>query len=217
MSLCIKNLTISDRSHTPLFNTVSFCIEPGQILTLMGPSGCGKSTLLSVVAGHLSPEFHFNGEITLNNNDLTDLPPEKRQVGILFQDDLLFPHLSVWENLALALPARFKDINRKQKALETLTQIELLHLADHAPSQISGGQRARISLMRMLLAEPAAILLDEPFSKLDKSLRMSFRSWVFSQIIERKIPTLMVTHDEDDIPDNNPCLTWPWSQDINHA
>lgn len=211
MSLCVKNLTISDSSHTSLFDAVTFCIEPGQILTLMGPSGCGKSTLLSVVAGHLSSEFQCSGEIRLNNNDLTDLPPEKRRVGILFQDDLLFPHLSIWENLALALPDRFKGINRKQKALDTLSEIELRHLADHAPSQISGGQRARISLMRMLLAEPAAILLDEPFSKLDKSLRMSFRSWVFTQISDRQIPTLMVTHDEDDIPDNNPCLTWPWS------
>ncbi|MGB5444219.1 MAG: ATP-binding cassette domain-containing protein [Psychromonas sp.] len=212
MSLSVKNLSIIDIHGKVLFSPLSFSIKEGEILALMGPSGCGKSTLLSAVAGHISPDFSYAGEYYLNGVLLNNVAVEKRQIGILFQDDLLFPHLSVWENLAIALPDKFKKEQRKTVAMQTLRELNLLALADKAPSQISGGQRARVSMMRMLLAEPAAVLLDEPFSKLDKALRSDFRNWVFAQIKKRKLPALIVTHDESDVPDTGQCLLWPWNE-----
>ncbi|MBW3694714.1 ATP-binding cassette domain-containing protein [Vibrio sp. T187] len=211
MSLCLKNLVIHKRSGEALFEPVSFSIDKGEVLSLMGPSGCGKSTLLNVVAGHLSSEFSFSGELTLEEASLNELPAHKREVGILFQDDLLFPHLTVWENLAFALPNSIKKEQRKEHALRALQAISLVDLANSYPEQISGGQRARISLSRMLLAKPKLVLLDEPFSKLDKELRGQFRDWVFEQVKKANVPALMVTHDEADIPENSKVLTWPWT------
>lgn len=210
MSLCLENLAIRKRSGEALFTSLNITVENGEIITLMGPSGCGKSTLLDAIAGHLSSEFTCTGAIALNGVDLQALPAHQRQVGILFQDDLLFPHLSVWENLAFALPNHIKASERKEKALQALKHLSLSKLADSFPDQISGGQRARISLSRMLLAEPKVALLDEPYSKLDKELRVQFRCWVIEQLKQANIPALLVTHDEDDIPDGSRCIHWPW-------
>jgi putative thiamine transport system ATP-binding protein len=210
MSLCLENLAIHKVGGDPLFSSLNMTIEKGQILTLMGPSGCGKSTLLDVVAGHLSNEFAYSGTVTLNGKKLDSTPAHKRHVGILFQDDLLFPHLCVWENLAFALPNSVKGAQRKERALQALENISLTKIADSFPDQISGGQRARISLTRMLLAEPQVALLDEPFSKLDKLLRVQFRDWVVEQLKQANIPALMVTHDAEDIPPHSQLLTWPW-------
>nr|WP_252724408.1 ATP-binding cassette domain-containing protein [Vibrio hepatarius] len=182
-----------------------------EVICLMGPSGCGKSTLLSLIAGHMSPEFHYAGHIELNGINLTQLEPHLRRVGILFQDDLLFPHLNVWQNLAFALPNKIKGEQRYQEAMSALNKVELSPLAESFPDQISGGQRARISLVRMLLAQPKLALLDEPFSKLDKELRMQFRDWVMAQLSQANIPTIMVTHDFDDIPKHGRVFNWPWS------
>lgn len=211
MSLCLKNLVIHKNSGDCLFNSINFSIEKGEVLTVMGPSGCGKSTLLNTIAGHLSSEFHYEGDITLEGRRINDVPPHQRGVGILFQDDMLFPHLCVWENLAFALPNSVSKKERKQVALSALETLSLLKIADSYPDQISGGQRARVSLTRMLLAKPKLVLLDEPFSKLDKDLRIQFRDWVFEQVSLANIPTLMVTHDEADIPSNSTILTWPWT------
>lgn len=210
MSLCLENLTIRKRGGETLFSNFSVEVKAGEILTLMGPSGCGKSTLLDAIAGHLSKEFQLSGKVSLNDQPLNDLDPHKRGVGILFQDDLLFPHLNVWENLAFALPNSVKGDERKRQAIEALKSIELNKLSEAYPDQISGGQRARISLTRMLLATPKLVLLDEPFSKLDKTLRDQFRCWVIEQLKAANIPALLVTHDQEDIPDNNLCITWPW-------
>jgi len=217
MSLSVNNLSILDNHQQPLFSPVSFTVEQGEVLTLMGPSGCGKSSLLSVIAGHGSADFSYQGECYYQQQLLNSLPAEKRNIGILFQDDLLFPHLNIWENLAIALPNHVKKAQRKKQALDTLVQLDLLALANKTPMQISGGQRARISMMRMLLAEPAVVLLDEPFSKLDKSLRSEFRNWVFLQTTNRKLPVLMVTHDADDVPSGSRCLHWPWDKETQHA
>jgi putative thiamine transport system ATP-binding protein len=210
MSLCLKSLAIRKQSGEVLFKPVSFTVAKGEVLTLMGPSGCGKSTLLSVIAGHLADDFSYSGEVILHDQPLDALPAYKRQVGILFQDDLLFPHLTVWENLAFALPDSVLKAERQQQALSALRNVELQHIASSYPDQISGGQRARISLIRMLLARPRLALLDEPFSKLDKELRHTFRQWVFARLKEADIPTLMVTHDVEDVPADSRCLTWPW-------
>ncbi|EHV5554447.1 ATP-binding cassette domain-containing protein [Vibrio parahaemolyticus] len=210
MSLCLENLAIRKINGDTLFSAFNIIVEKGEIVTLMGPSGCGKSTLLDAIAGHLSAEFTYSGSITLDNEKLNALPAHKRHVGILFQDDLLFPHLTVWENLAFALPNSIKGAKRKEQAIQALKNISLTKIAASFPDQISGGQRARIALTRMLLAKPKVALLDEPYSKLDKDLRVQFRNWVVEQLQQANIPTLMVTHDEDDIPDGSRCLNWPW-------
>lgn len=122
-------------------------------------------------------------------------------MGLLFQDDLLFPHLSVGQNLAFALPGQIRDVKaRRQRVEQTLDNIGLAGFHNRDPATLSGGQRARVSLMRTLLAEPQALLLDEPFSKLDAVLRTQFRAFVFEQIERQRIPTLLVTHDPADVP-----------------
>ncbi|MDL5025865.1 ATP-binding cassette domain-containing protein [Vibrio satsumensis] len=210
MSLYLNDLTIRKTDGESLFSALNVTLESGQILALMGPSGCGKSTLLDAIAGHLNDEFSYSGTVILNDIQLDELPSHQREVGILFQDDLLFPHLKVWENLAFSLPNSVKGSDRQQQAMEALKDIELTRLAESFPDQISGGQRARISLTRMLLAKPKLALLDEPFSKLDQELRAQFRDWVFEQLTKADIPTLMVTHDQADVPQGAKVLSWPW-------
>ncbi|MEZ9446054.1 ATP-binding cassette domain-containing protein [Vibrio splendidus] len=215
MSLHLNDLAIHKNGGESLFSALNVTLESGQILALMGPSGCGKSTLLDAIAGHLNDEFSYSGTVILNDIQLDDLPSHQREVSILFQDDLLFPHLKVWENLAFSLPNSVKGSDRQQQAMEALRDIELTRLAESFPDQISGGQRARISLTRMLLAKPKLALLDEPFSKLDQELRAQFRDWVFEQLTKANIPTLMVTHDQADVPQGAKVLSWPWRS--NHA
>lgn len=210
MALILENINIVKRnSQQYLCKHLNFSIENGKILTLMGASGCGKSTLLSAIAGHLNPDFEFSGKILLNQINLTLLAPHQRKIGLLFQNDLLFPHLNIWENLAFALSSSLPPKTRYQQAKQVLTRLKLQHIAEHRPYQISGGQRARISLMRTLLAQPKAVLLDEPFSKLDKALRNDFRQFVFEQIQQLNIPAVIVTHDQDDVPINGEILS-PW-------
>ncbi|WP_039860830.1 ATP-binding cassette domain-containing protein [Photobacterium sp. SKA34] len=208
MSLNINSVTISMPNSDVLLSSFCLQIAKGEIVTLMGASGCGKSTLLNYIAGHLSDAFQAQGSLILNNNDITEVPAHLRQIGMLFQDDLLFPHLLVWENLAFALPSNIKGKDRQKLALNALEELQLSALANTYPHQISGGQRARISLTRLLLAQPQLILLDEPFSKLDSDRRAQFRSWVFNQIQQAQIPTLMVTHDKQDIPTNSRVINW---------
>ncbi|MGL6368655.1 ATP-binding cassette domain-containing protein [Aeromonas hydrophila] len=178
-------------------------IVPGEVLTLMGPSGCGKSSLLAALAGVLpaSGPIRLEGDVTLGARRLTQLPPQARRIGMLFQDDLLFDHLTVAENLMFGMPASVKGHKaRREKAMAALGQVDLTNQADKLPGALSGGQKARVSLLRALLAEPEALLLDEPFSRLDKPLRAAFRELVFAQIKALAIPAMLVTHDEDDAP-----------------
>lgn len=171
-------------------------VAPGEVLTVMGPSGSGKSTLLAAITGTLAPAFRCTGRIALNGRDLSGLPPQARRVGILFQDDLLFPHLSVGGNLGFGLPAGARD--RKAAIATALADIGLEGFADRDPATLSGGQKARVALMRMLLSEPQALLLDEPFSRLDAALRDQMREMVFARARDRGLPVLMVTHDAED-------------------
>ena len=174
-------------------------VAPGERVTVMGPSGCGKSTLLAFIAGTIEPAFTTAGSVAIDGVDITQLAPERRGVGILFQDDLLFPHLSVGDNLAFALKpsVRARDARRDSVA-RALAEADLAGFADRDPATLSGGQRARVALMRTLLAEPRALLLDEPFNKLDSRLRQDFRRFVFEHAEQRRLPILLVTHDAAD-------------------
>lgn len=195
--LILKNVMIAQGAHCLL--EINEVIQPGEILTVMGPSGSGKSTLLSFVTGTLASEFQAQGRIHLDGTDITDLPTDQRRIGILFQDDLLFPHLSVADNLAFGLTADIKGRTARRAALtEALEEIGLAGFEHRDPATLSGGQKVRISLMRMLLSEPCALLLDEPFSRLDADRRAQIRTLVFDRARARNLPVILVTHDEED-------------------
>jgi putative thiamine transport system ATP-binding protein len=199
VSLVLKtiNLTLGDRTLIQAFN---LDIAPGEIVMLMGPSGSGKTSLLSAIAGDLAPPLLATGDIILDGQRMNAVAPERRQIGRLFQDDLLFPHFSVGENILFGM-ARGNHQERLALMNLALERAELAGFADRAPQSLSGGQRARVALMRALMAKPKAMLLDEPFNKLDKSLRESFRAYVFQHLSARQVPTLMVSHDIADAPE----------------
>ncbi|UYG02727.1 ATP-binding cassette domain-containing protein [Halomonas sp. LR3S48] len=174
-------------------------IGPGEVLTVMGPSGSGKSTLLAFAAGFLAPTFAASGRILLGGKDITALPAEQRGIGLLFQDPLLFPHLSVAGNLRFGLPRATPD---KAARVETaLAEIGLTCFGERDPATLSGGQQSRVALMRLLLSAPRAVLLDEPFSNLDTHLRQEMRRLVFGRLREAGLPSLLVTHDTEDADD----------------
>ncbi len=173
-------------------------VLPGKTLTIMGPSGSGKSSLLALIGGFLDPAFTTAGEIILNGQRLNQLPASARRTGILFQDPLLFPHMSVGENLLFALPKEVKGKTRIGHAQEALEQVDLDNFFHRDPATLSGGQKARVALMRVLLSKPSALLLDEPFSKLDTKLRSQIRHLVFQEAKRQQLPTILVSHDEED-------------------
>lgn len=183
----------------PLLGPLDVTVPPGAVVTLMGPSGCGKSSLLAFLCGTLDPAFSAKGAIRLDGVELGALPPERRRVGILFQDDLLFPHMSVGENVAFGLPAALRGRRARQARVEAaLAEAGLDGFAGRDPATLSGGQRARVALMRILASEPRALLLDEPFNRLDAALRDRFRRFVFDHARALGLPTLLVTHDPAD-------------------
>jgi putative thiamine transport system ATP-binding protein len=174
-------------------------VAPGEVLTIMGPSGSGKSTALAAIIGTLEPGFALSGRLLLDGHDVTNLPTRARRIGLLFQDDVLFPHLSVGGNLAFALPPALRGREARCAAVEVaLAKADLAGFADRDPATLSGGQRARVALMRTLLAEPKALLLDEPFSRLDAELRSRIRAFVLDLVRAEGLPAILVTHDPDD-------------------
>ena len=194
-SLEIKNCELY-RQHEQLLS-LNEQVKGGEILTIMGPSGSGKSSFLNWLTGTLPSGFSANGEVWLNGENINNLPAHLRHIGVLYQDALLFSHLSVSGNIAFAMPKGNKK-QRLEKIEHALEQVGLKGMANRHPDNLSGGQQARVALLRMLLSEPKAILLDEPFSKLDTQLREDTRELVFSQIREHKLPAIMVTHDHSD-------------------
>jgi len=194
--LSLRQVVIAKGDTTLL--ALSHDIGPGEVLTVMGPSGIGKSTLLAFITGTLAPEFSATGEVWLDGHNITHASPHRRRVGILFQDDLLFPHLSVGANLAFGMQPGGSARERKARVANALAEVGLSGFADRDPATLSGGQKTRVSLMRMLLSEPFALLLDEPFSRLDASLRSHVRDMVFDRASARHLPVLIVTHDADD-------------------
>jgi putative thiamine transport system ATP-binding protein len=190
----LADVRISLGSHGLL--SLDAHIAPASVLTVMGPSGSGKSTLLAFIAGFLEPAFAASGRVLLNGQDVTTLPPERRRIGLLFQDPMLFPHLSVLGNLLFGTPSGLPD--RRARATAALEEVGLEGYGTRDPATLSGGQKARVALMRLLLSEPEAVLLDEPFSKLDAHLRGEMRKLVFDRLRDRQLPCLLVTHDQAD-------------------
>lgn len=174
-------------------------VPPGRTLTVMGPSGSGKSTLLAFIGGFLDPAFRATGRVIVEGEDITSVPAEDRHCGILFQDPLLFPHMSVAQNLLFALPASVRGgTERRAEVRRALQGVELEGLEERDPATLSGGQKARVALARVLLSRPRMLLLDEPFSKLDTALRKQMRELVFAKARESALPVVLVTHDAAD-------------------
>ncbi|SLJ84012.1 ATP-binding cassette domain-containing protein [Psychrobacter sp. DAB_AL43B] len=207
-SLQIKNLQLFRQDQ--LLLSLNEQVNGGEILTIMGPSGSGKSSLLNWLTGTLASSFSATGEVLLDGRNISNLPTHLRNIGVLYQDALLFSHLSVAGNIAFAIPKSNKEGKKegnKKQRLETiddaLAQVGLAGISNRHPDSLSGGQQARVALLRLLLSEPKAILLDEPFSKLDTQLRVDTRQLVFEQIRNRNLPAIMVTHDHSDAEATN--------------
>lgn len=192
--LILDSLTVAQGASELVRLTAK--VPPGQVLTIMGPSGSGKSTLLAALVGALPPGFAMTGHITLNGQNITALPTQARQIGLLFQDDLLFPHLSVAQNLGFGLKPGGTKAERLARIDKALAHMDMAGFGPRDPATLSGGQRARVALARTLLAEPKALLLDEPFSRLDQNLRAQIRMLVFAQA--KTLPVILVTHDPED-------------------
>ena len=192
-------LTLHGRT---LVAPLSLAVPPGGVGVVMGDSGSGKSSLLAWLAGVLEPPLAGSGRISVDGQDLGALPAERRRLGLMLQDDVLFPHLNVRDNLLLALPRTpgQSRAERRAAADAALAQAELAGLGKRWPAELSGGQRQRVSLQRTLLARPRAVLLDEPFSRLDAGLRARMREQVWQALAERGLPALLVTHDAGDVP-----------------
>lgn len=199
MSLHIHITRLATPSAT-LVQGLQLQIAPGCVHTLMGESGSGKSSVLAAVCGTLDAALQCEAEVTLNGQRIDTQPTQARKVGILFQEDLLFAHMSVRENLLFAVPAGPQPA-REAQVLQALADVEMAPALHANPATLSGGQRARVALARALLAQPQALLLDEPFSKLDAALRDRMRALVFGLVRSRQIPALLVTHDTADVAD----------------
>lgn len=171
---------------------LSFTLHTGEILALLGPSGCGKTTTLRTIAGFESPS---QGRIFLHGQDVTDLPPQHRRIGIVFQDYALFPHMSVLENICFGMRLIVQR-ERPAKAQQWLALMELQGLESRYPHELSGGQQQRVALARTLAAEPDLVLLDEPFSNLDAALRESTRKEMRRLFKQTGTTVILVTHDQ---------------------
>lgn len=176
--------------------STNISLEPDKIYAVVGPSGAGKSTFLNLISGFASIS---SGSIIWNGQEISNLPPAKRNVSILFQDNNLFPHLSVWRNLALAVTNWPKiSRNNEEKLKAVMSEVGILGLENRKPSQLSGGQQSRVALARVLLQKNKILLLDEPFSALGPSLKDQMLELIKKISKNKKLLVLMVTHDPAD-------------------
>jgi putative thiamine transport system ATP-binding protein len=204
VSLALQDVSIRLAGRV-LVPPLRLTVGPGEVVAVMGPSGCGKSSLLSWLAGLDIAPLAGSGRVLVDGADLTDAPTEQRRIGLLFQDDLLYPHWTLRQNLLFALPPGPRA-EREAAVERALAAAELPGLGARRPHALSGGQRARVSLMRALLARPRALLLDEPFSKLDAALRARMREHTWQAVRDAGVPALLVTHDAADVPPGAPVL-----------
>ncbi len=182
--------------HKVVLDDLSFSVKKGEFLSLLGPSGCGKTTLLRILMGMVRPD---TGSIKMNGNEIIDLPPSKRNMGMVFQNYALFPNMSVYQNIAYALKVRKftkEEIDKKVKNI-----ISMVGLSEHIykkPYQLSGGQQQRVALARTLVLEPEIILFDEPMSALDSDIKMVLRKLIKDLQYQLNITMIFVTHDQEE-------------------
>ena len=194
-SVKLVNITKSFDEKIVLEN-INIDIKDGELVSLLGVSGCGKSTTLQLIAGLINPD---SGDIIFNDKSVLNIPTGKREAVIVFQDYLLFPHMSVYENIEFGL--KMKNINkktRKDKVNELIKLVKLNGYENKYPSELSGGQKQRVAIARTLAINPKVLLLDEPFSNLDINLRNEMREFVLNLQKKLYITTILVTHDKEE-------------------
>ena len=194
----VKTFPAYDQKNKEIYaaNHVTLSVKPGEMVTLLGPSGCGKTSLLRMVAGFLMPS---SGEIYIGNREVSKIPPNKRNVGMMFQSYALFPHLSVYDNVAYGLKLKHmgkQEIHDRVRSILQLMQIE--DYASRFPNEISGGQQQRVALARAVVTEPSVLLFDEPLSNLDAKLRVQMRTTIKKLQRDLGITTVYVTHDQEE-------------------
>jgi len=196
----LRNISLKwfSSKEKPFIKNLNIKVNNGKILTIFGSSGIGKSSLINVIAGVYESNLLFTGDIILNNKKITNTLPEKRKIGLLLQDGVLFPHLSVEQNLIFGIKKSFTNKEKYLLINEHLIKANMEGFENRYPNTLSGGQKSRVACLRAILSEPDALLLDEPFSSIDPEQRNSFRLFVVNQIREKKIPCILVTHDESD-------------------
>jgi iron(III) transport system ATP-binding protein len=195
VGLQCRNLRLA-YGHTPVLKDVSLDIAPGEFFALLGPSGSGKSTLLRVIAGFAQ---HQAGQLLVDGRDIGTQPPWQRQVGMVFQNYALWPHLSVWDNVAFGLVERkVAKAAQRDKVAAALELVGLAGYGERRPGQLSGGQQQRVALARTLVIEPQVLLLDEPLSNLDKTLRVQMRQELLALQMRLGLTTVFVTHDQEE-------------------
>lgn len=195
VSVECKNIALA-YGKTEVLRDINLLIEPGEFFALLGPSGSGKSTLLRLIAGF---NQHKKGELLIGGKDITGTPPWKRDLGMVFQSYALWPHMTIWENVAFGLVERKEDKRSiTSKVGEALELVGLTEYAMRRPNQLSGGQQQRVALARTIVVRPKVLLLDEPLSNLDKKLRVTMREELRSLQQRLGITTIFVTHDQEE-------------------
>lgn len=177
--------------YAGILKNINLSLKKGEIGVVFGPNGAGKTTLLKAISGILTPK---NGRVKINGKDVTDIPPEHRNVAYIFQNLALFPHLTVFENVAFPLKVK-KEKNIKEKVNFILKKLEISELENRFPGKLSGGEKQRVAIARALVSNPDILLMDEPFSSLDFKMRKFIRQEFINIIKSYKITTLFVTHD----------------------
>src|SRR5919197_5130434 len=181
-------------SNAPAVRDVSLAVGDREFVVLLGPSGCGKTTLLRVIAGLEYPEA---GRVLIGGRDVTDLPPRKREIAMVFQSYAVFPHLTVFENIAFGLRMRRRPVDEvKRRVEEAAALLQLDPFLGRYPAQLSGGQRQRVAVARAIVMEPSVLLMDEPLSNLDALLRLQFRAELKKLVRDVQTTTVYVTHDQ---------------------
>src|SRR5690606_91690 len=195
VSVECRNIRLS-YGNTEVLKDVNIHVEPGEFFALLGPSGSGKSTLLRLIAGF---NRHRSGQLLIDGNDLTAIPPHRRNIGMVFQNYALWPHMTVWNNVAFGLVERkVKGAELKSRVQAALDLVGLGSYGKRYPAELSGGQQQRVALARTLVIEPQVLLLDEPLSNLDRNLRVQMRRELLSLQRRLGITTIFVTHDQEE-------------------
>ena len=195
MKIRLENIVKKFDDNTAV-DDFSAVIESGELVTLLGPSGCGKSTMLNMLSGILTPT---SGKIWFDDDDVTFMSPEKRGVGLVFQNYALYPHMSVLENICF--PLEIKKVPKAERIRRATEMAKLVHvegMMNRKPGQLSGGQQQRVAIARALVKEPRLLLLDEPLSNLDARLRIEMREEIRRIQLETGVTTIFVTHDQEE-------------------